>query len=160
AFARNASAGTKTPVDDEVSDLTDSILNDEDQIGTSFVHAGGSVGGGGTAFGGGVDGVFTYNSGATGIARGARVNQRSDSLWAPNQLPEQDVKLDSTGSVTTVNLAGNLSILNILQNVGNGAEKGIGGFLSVNIHQNFATAYIDDLATVSAARDISLKTHG
>ena len=29
-----------------------------------------------------------------------------------------------------------------------------------NIEQNFATAYIDDLAIVSAARNISLTTHG
>jgi hypothetical protein len=82
-------------------------------------------------------------------------------VWDPNELAtEQDVKLDSTGTATTVNLAGNLSILNILMNLGNGAEDGVGGFLSINIHQNFATAYIDDLATVSAARDVSLKTHG
>jgi hypothetical protein len=117
----------------------DGILNDESKIGTSFVHAGGAAGSGGTVVGGGVSVLFPYNAATSTIAKGARINQRTSSAT-------QDINVEANAELNTVNSAGSLSVLNFISN---NASTALGGFADVIFSQNSATAYIDDLATVS-----------
>jgi hypothetical protein len=124
----------------------DSIMDSAEEIGTTFVHAGGGASGA-AAIGGGVNFLNVDNLGTSGIAQGARVNQRLASLPAT-----QDVKVHSTASVGTVNTVGQQSVLN---NTGSGAV-GVGGFFGGVWYDNEARAFIEDRATVSAGRDIDL----
>ena len=80
-------------------------------------------GDGGAAYGAGINILFTYNAAATGIAKQAQINQRSQKLWAAGALTEQDVTVHSNAAVESVNFAGNSSILNYAQNAANGAQR-------------------------------------
>ena len=133
-------------------DLLADNLNDEAKTGTSFTYAGGSAASGGTAVGGAINWLFTYNGATAGIAKGSLVNQRSHDLWADTSL--QDVDVLATADLESYNFAGNASVLNLLTNQ---SETGVGGFIDAIINQSSAKAYIDDLAVVSAARNIQVK---
>ena len=146
AYGSGLSDDIRDALNRELPGYLNDALDDEGRIGTSFIHAGGSVGSGGTLIGGGINVLYTYNAATSGIAKAARVNQRLPTLPA-----EQDVIVRSIATVASVNFAGNASVLNF---VTSRDSTGIGGFFDWIVSQNFATAAIDDLATVSAGRDI------
>ena len=127
-----------------IADYLMENLNDEEKIGTSFVHAGASDAAGGMAAGAGINVLYSYNAATSGIAKGAKV------------LADQDVNVNATGTVASINMAGNTSVLNYAYNALESPKTGIGGFLDAVMDQNYATAYIDDLAFVHA-NNISVK---
>ncbi|MCA9184769.1 MAG: VCBS repeat-containing protein, partial [Planctomycetales bacterium] len=124
------------------------FLADPSTVGTSFVHAGATVPAGVVAIGGGVNHLEIYNNATSGIAAGARINQRD---VAPST--GQDILIDATADLEATNLAGLDSALNITDG---GAGNTIGGFYNGLIGDNIATAYIDDRAIVGAARDVNV----
>ena len=136
----------------DISDYLADVLSDESKIGTTFVHAGGSASGG-LKIGGGITVLFPYNSATSAIAKGSQVNQRLATAPVP---ADQDVDVSAVASIESVNLAGHNSVLNYVKDLitGEQADKAFGGFFTFVICQNFAIAYIDDLAIVSADGDI------
>ena len=139
-------------IDEPIADLAGRTL-EENEVGTSFIHAGAAVGDGGLAFGGGVNLMFTHNVSNAGIAGGARINQRSEELWSPVQTTGQDVDVDAVAISAQVHYAGNSSVLNLVNNEG---ETGIGGFFELLFTENRANAYIADTAIVSARRNVEV----
>ena len=157
AFSSDAENDESSSVQQQIEQPTNNLVNhvlDEEEIGTSFIHAGGSVAGGGTAVGGGINLMFTYNSADAGIAPQARINQRSDELWTgPTRVSLQDVVVTAESSMEVVNYAGNPSVLNFIRD---DAQTAVGGFIDLIFTQNFANAHIDDLPQVSADLDVKL----
>ncbi|MCI0582130.1 MAG: FG-GAP-like repeat-containing protein, partial [Chloroflexi bacterium] len=134
-----------------VRDYLATLLGSGGEGATTFVHAGGTVRPGVAAgVAGGVNVLDVYNQGAAGIASGAKVNQRLVLLPA-----DQDVKVDAVGTIGTVNAAGLDSSLNFTGG-GTGGRAGVGGFVGAVLYDNHAVATIDDLALVSAGRDVTL----
>ena len=87
---------------------------------TTAVHAGGTVNAQGTVgIAGGVNILDIYNAGVTGIAGGAKVNQR---VFEPSSL--QDVQLDSSATIETISIAGLNSNLNFQANSPNPITTG------------------------------------
>src|SRR5437763_1397745 len=74
---------------------------------------------------------------------------------APEAMPtatDQDVHIQAIGTIGTVNVAGQNSSLNF----GGSGTGNVGGFFDGVFYDNHARAYIDDLAVVSALRDITV----
>ncbi len=145
----------KTESDTKLPGYMD-FVQDENAIGTSYLYAGGSAStsnsgttndSGSLSAGGGINLQYIYNSATAAVATGARINQR-ETLNSG-----QHVNIDAYGSFESVNIAGNVSILNYLTNA---SDTGLGGFFDGIYCQNFSTAYVDDLADVSAGGDISV----
>ena len=144
----------KQAIDPPVADLTDDLLG-EDEIGTSFIHAGGS--GGDTTLGGAINLLFGYNAAHAGIAAGAHVNQRAADLWSdPGALDNQDVLVNAVQSTDMVHYAGNPSVLGLITDLDSTPKTGIGGFFEFIFLQSFAEATIADQAVVSAGRDVKV----
>ena len=148
--AKAAGAKVATALDGVAAYLAPSLA-DKDKIATSYVHA--AVGGGSkTALSGGVNYLEIYSMAATGIAPGARVNQRGLTAGS-----DQDVVLDARSTFETATVAGLESALVLpTGGVAGAAQKAGGGYASALIADNYARSYIDDRATVKAARDIKL----
>ncbi|MHC4507326.1 MAG: FG-GAP-like repeat-containing protein, partial [Planctomycetota bacterium] len=144
----NAIGGRVADQLDDVQGHLQAALSDVNQIGTSYVHAGGATGA--TQSAGGVNIVDIYNMAGAGIASGARVNQRTTSAGA-----DQDVVVDASATIDVTNLAGLQSVLSVGGLVTPGGV-GVGGYFNGLFADNYARAYIDDLAHVSAAHDVSI----
>ncbi len=157
AFSSDEDADEPSSLQQQLEQPTNNLLDhilDEEEIGTSFIHAGGSVAGGGTAVAGGINLMFIYNSSDAGIASQARINQRSAQLWTgPVRTVLQDVLVKAESSMDVVNYAGNPTVLNVVKDE---AKTAVGGFVDLIFTQNFANAHIDDLAIVSADRDVEV----
>jgi len=148
-FADGAAAGTQAasalaPLAATLAPL----LADPNGAATSFVHAGGTVLPGGTAsVAGGVNVENVTNVADASIGSFSGVNQFVSS-------PDQDVKVDASASVGTVDLAGQPSALNFTGGAAGGAAA-VGGFFDLVHTDNTAKAHID-AATVLAGRDIDV----
>ena len=127
-------------------------LANPNTVGTSFVAAGSSSGSG-TLIGGGVNYLDVYNLASSGIASGARVNQRGIVPAAA----DQQVVIDSTGTIRLANLAGLDSALNFVGGDAVG-DPSVGGYFNGISADNYARSYIDDLAVVRAAQDVSISS--
>ncbi len=113
--------------------------------GTSFVDAGGDAPDGAATVAGGVGYLDIYNHGASGIAPGARVNQRGLAAAA-----DQDVTLDATGTVQTTSLGG------VDPGTLGGPTAAVGAFFNGLFLDNYADASVGDRAAVQAARDVTV----
>ncbi|MDP8942565.1 MAG: zinc dependent phospholipase C family protein, partial [Actinomycetota bacterium] len=125
-------------------------LGDGTRIGTSFVH---TAAGSATAIGGGVNYVDAYNLAAAAIASGALVNQRPQAAAF-----DQDVVLDARATVEVTNVAGLASAISLGSGGDPGRTTGVGGYFSAIAVDNYARAYIDDLARVRARRDVLVRS--
>lgn len=129
-----------------------SYLTGAKQNATTAIHAGGTVNPQGkVGIAGGVNFLDIYNAGVTGIAGGAKVNQR---VTQPSLF--QDVQLDGNATIETIDIAGVNSDLNFRASQLNPITAG-GNFDGVFL-DNHAKAAIDDRAIVSAARDVNLRS--
>ncbi len=127
-------------------------LADATALGSSFVHAGGVLPAGEVAIAGGVNILDVYNQAASGIAAGAKVNQR--------ELPDsevQDVEIRSHGTVQLAVLGGLDSAIN-LDTPGPGTADAVGGYFNGLFADNYSRSYIDDRATVDAARNVDVES--
>ena len=129
-----------------------SFLADPDSMGSSFVHAGGDLPEGQVGIAGGVSALNVYNQAASGIASGARVNQRGLAGDA-----DQDVTARATGTLQIANLAGLDSAINLTDG-GSGTADAVGGYFGGIFADNYARAYIDDRARVTAEHDVRLES--
>ena len=154
ADANTAAGGISTALDGVPAYLAP-FLADRTKIGTSYVFA--ASGGDGSAFSGGIDVLDVYNMAASGIAPGALVNQcfAAGTCATLTAGADQDVLLDSTATVETVNIAGLESALSVPAGGGTSDKSG-GGYFSGFFPSNSARSYIDDRTAVTAARDVSL----
>ncbi|HET9216574.1 MAG TPA: VCBS repeat-containing protein, partial [Terriglobia bacterium] len=132
----------------------EAVLGDEDQIGTTFVHAGGSAPGGSSPsaadIAGGVVILDVSNVATAAVSADAKINQGITGIL-PAAL-DQDVIVHSESVVGTVHLGGQESALNFPS--GAGAAAAVGGYYSGIFIENQSAASIGDGAVVSAGRDV------
>ncbi|HSO00903.1 MAG TPA: hypothetical protein VLS46_00135, partial [Gaiellaceae bacterium] len=138
----NTAAGN---VATELAGLTTSLtgpLADPAQVGTTYVHAA-TGSGSDTALSGGVNYLELYSAAAVGIAPGARVQA-------------EDIVGNATSSLDAVAVSGLESALSLPATPSGTADTAGGGYFGGVFAENYARAYIDDRALVTAARDIAL----
>ena len=127
------------------------FLADKTKVGTVYVFAAAGGDGSKTNIAGGINYVEIYNMAAAGISLGAQVNQRGLADDA-----DQDVVLDAVSTVKVAAIAGLESALSLPKVPTGAADNAGGGYFNGAFVETYARAYIDDLALVSAARDITM----
>ena len=126
-----------------------SALGDPAAPMTSYVHTAAGASGS-SAIGGGLSWIDIYNLAGAGIASGAAVNA-GNALTAD---PDQDVVVDAFAHVDVTTVAGLESVLSFGGLSGPAGDAGVGGYFSSVWADNYARAYVDDLAHVVAADDV------
>ena len=147
----NTTAGN---VSDELTEARAHLaaaLADPNLIGTSYVHA--AEGASGTnAIGGGFNLLDVYNMAASAIASGVQLNQRTTTASV-----DQTVIVDASSLIEVTVIAGIESVLSFSEVPT--SDVAAGGYFSAIFADNYARAYIDDLAHVHAAADLVLNAH-